>query len=85
MENETFEDILVPSDEFVEDLDVLLHLVHLNGLFGVEYRKWRYWGTVIDIAPSRLEETANEYDFEKSVCIFKEFKLSTSLRELCCK
>lgn len=69
----------LPSDKFIEDLDVFLYVIHLDRLLCVEYREGRYRGTVINITASGLDKTANEDDFEEAIGIFKEFKLRTGL------
>lgn len=52
-------------------------------LFGLEYGKRRDGGAVLEIIAAGLEETADEDDFKKSVCIFEEFESRPCLDEFC--
>lgn len=63
-----------PSDEFVENVDILLHLCQVHGLFGVDDGEGRDRGTVFDEAAAWLEEASDEEDLEEGVCILEEFE-----------
>ena len=63
-----------PSDKFVQDLDILLHVRHLHRLLGVEERERRERCAVFDVLAAGLEKAANEEDLEEGVCILQELK-----------
>lgn len=71
----------IPSDELVEDVDVLLYLINLCRLFGIEYGKRRDGGAIVEVVASRLEKAADEDDFKEGVCIFEEFEGGAGLDE----
>jgi hypothetical protein len=71
--------ILVPPDKFVKHLNILLYVIHLGRLLCIEDGKRRDRGTIIDVATTGLDETANEQDFKERICIFEEFESTASL------
>ena len=66
-----------PSDELIQDVNILLHVRHLHWLFGVEDGERGRRGAVIDVAAAWLKETADEKTLEKGFCILEEFELAT--------
>ena len=73
-----------PPDEFVQNLDILLYLCHIHGLFCVEDREWRHGSAVVDISTSRLEKSTDEKNLEQSVCILEKFERRACLDEFVC-
>lgn len=62
-----------PPDQFVQHLDVLLHLWNVHGLFRIDDREGREGSAIVDEASARLEDTSDENDLEENVCILEEF------------
>ena len=50
----------VPSYEFVQDVDILLHVIHLSRLLCLEDREWRWGCPIIDVTPPGLKKATNE-------------------------
>lgn len=72
-----------PSDKFIQDLYVFLHVVDIGRLFAVEDGKGGDWGAVVDVGAPGLDEAADEEDFEEGICIFEEFECAARLDEFC--
>ena len=66
-----------PPDQFVQNLDILLHVCHLHRLLRVEDREWRAGRAVVDVLAAGLEKAADEEDLEEGVCILEELELPT--------
>jgi hypothetical protein len=62
-----------PPDKFVENLDVLLYVIHLGRILCVENGERGDGGTIINVAAPGLDETTDEENLEECVCILEEF------------
>jgi hypothetical protein len=74
--------ILLPANQFVENIGIFLHLVDLYWLRSLQNREWRERCTIIFNSSPWLEETANEKDFKESIRIFEKFESRSCLDEL---
>lgn len=68
-----------PPNEFVQNLDILLHVCHLHRLLGVEKREGRERRAIVDILTTGLEEATDEEDLEQGVCILQILESRASL------
>jgi len=75
----------VPSDEFVEDLNVFLQVLDRCRVLCVKDGERRGGCTIIDVGTAGLNKAADKDDFEKGICIFQELECGSSLNELCSK
>ena len=80
---EGFLKIFVPSDEFVENLDIRLYVFDLCRLLDIEDGEGRDRSAIVDVAAAGLEEAADEDNLEKIGCILEEFEGGACLDELC--
>lgn len=71
--------IFVPSNEFVEDLDVWLYVLYLRRLLDIEDGERREGSAVIDVTASRLEKAANEDNLEEFGCILEKLESTACL------
>ena len=76
--------IVLPANQFVQDISIFLHLVDLYRLWSLQDREWRERCAVVFISSAWLEETANEKDFKESIGIFEKFERRSCLDELVC-
>lgn len=56
--------LLLPPDEFVDNFDILLYVIHLNRFFGVDDSEGRCRSVVVEITATWLEQTSDDNDFE---------------------
>ena len=73
-----------PSDEFVENLHVVLYVVELRRLFRLEDGEWRCSAILIEVVSTWLQQTADDEDIEESIGIFQKFEGRSCLDELVC-
>jgi hypothetical protein len=76
--------LLLPANQFVEDISVFLHLVDFYWFWSLQNREWRERCTVILVCSSWLKETSDEEDFKESIGILEKLESGACLDEFVC-